>query len=79
MSKYKRGNPPTFTKRPEPPQQQAAVQARAKKFFATYNGPHRELTIIPEIGKVIPGKKYAVSKSVADCLRHEPDWAVTEE
>jgi len=48
------------------------------KYYAIYRGAHRHMTI-SGIGRIIPGKKYPISKHRADSFRPFDFWEVSEE
>lgn len=51
-------------------------RTRVRKFYATYRGKSKKLNVRPVIGKVIPGKEYAIPESLANSLRSLEDWDV---
>jgi len=51
---------------------------RVKKFFVTYIGPHRHMSLPPIPGIVVPGKEYEVPEKIANTLRLSQDWRVRE-
>lgn len=50
---------------------------RVKKFFATYVGKQRHISLAG-IGRIFPGKPFEVTELVADSLRQSANYTIEE-
>lgn len=48
------------------------------KYYVVYVGPHKHISL-SGVGRIITGKKYLISRSMADTLRLADHWEVSEE
>lgn len=54
-----------------------ARKKRVKRFFATYVGKHRHISLAG-IGRIYPGKPFEVAELVADALRQSANYTIEE-
>ena len=49
------------------------TKKRITKYFATYIGSQKHISLSPGVGKIMPGKPFEVKESVAFTLRQDPE------
>lgn len=51
---------------------------RVKKFFATYQGKQKHISLSPGIGKIISGEPFEVDERMANTLKQDKNFVVRE-